>query len=130
VSTSEPFESQPGQPPSPYPGSPYPGSYPQGPQYPQGAYPPPGYPPYGAAHGVDPYGRPYSDKSKIAAGLLQIFLGGFGIGRFYLGYVGIGIAQIIVTVITLGLGAIWGFIDGILILVGNVRDPQGRPLRD
>ncbi len=119
MSTPEPFgQQQPHQPSYPPPG-----------QYPPGAYPPAGYPSYGTPYGVDPFGQPYSDKSKLAAGLLQIFLGGFGIGRFYLGYVGIGVAQLIVTLITFGLGSIWGFIDGILILVGNVRDPQGRPLR-
>lgn len=69
-------------------------------------------------------------KSKLAAGLLGIFLGGFGIHRFYLGYVGIGIVQIIVTLITFGFGALWGFIEGILILAGGMdKDAQGRPLR-
>lgn len=62
--------------------------------------------------GLDPFGQPYSDKSKVVAGVLQILLGGFGIGRFYLGYVGIGIAQIIVTVITFGIGSIWGSSTG------------------
>ena len=49
-----------------------------------------------------------SDKSKVVAALLQIFLGGFGIGRFYLGYTMIGVLQIVVTVLTFGLGALWG----------------------
>lgn len=70
-------------------------------------------------------------KSKIAAGLLGIFLGGLGIHRFYLGYVGIGIAQIVVTFITFGFGALWGFIEGILILVGTIdKDAKGVPLKD
>ncbi|RJP71869.1 MAG: NINE protein [Candidatus Abyssobacteria bacterium SURF_17] len=74
---------------------------------------------------------PADAKSKLAAGLLGIFLGGFGVHRFYLGYVGIGIAQIVVTLITCGIGAIWGFIEGILILVGTIdKDAQGRPLKD
>src|SRR5512141_746971 len=34
-------------------------------------------------------------KSKIAAGLLGIFLGCFGVHRFYLGYTNIAIAQLI-----------------------------------
>ena len=69
-------------------------------------------------------------RSKVVAGLLGIFLGGFGIHRFYLGYVGIGIAQIVVTVLTLGVGSIWGFVEGILLLVGAMdRDAEGRPLR-
>lgn len=73
---------------------------------------------------------PQSDKSKVVAGLLGIFLGSFGVGRFYLGYTGLGVAQILVTWLTLGIGGIWPFIDGILILVGKVPDAQGRPLRD
>ena len=70
-------------------------------------------------------------KSRIAAGLLGIFLGGWGIHRFYLGYAGTGIAQIIVTIFTCGIGALWGFIEGILILAGAINvDADGRPLRD
>ncbi|MDT5168679.1 MAG: hypothetical protein QOD02_2006 [Mycobacterium sp.] len=88
---------------------------------------------YGGAsyQGVDPYGRPLSDKSKVVAGLLQLFLGGLGVGRFYLGYVGIGFAQIAITICTLGIaGWIWPLVDAILILTGKVTDAQGRTLRD
>ena len=54
-----------------------------------------------------------------------------GIGRIYLGYTGLGIAQLIVGLITCGIGAvIWGIIDAVLLLTDKVRDPQGRPLRD
>ncbi|MGK2903577.1 MAG: NINE protein, partial [Mycobacterium sp.] len=86
-----------------------------------------------------PYGRhpvtgePYSDKSKVVAGLLQLLgLFGFvGIGRIYLGQTGLGIAQLLVGFFTCFIGAvIWGIIDAILILTDRVRDPQGRPLRD
>lgn len=74
---------------------------------------------------------PMSGKSRLAAGLLQIFLGGLGVGRFYLGYPGMAVAQILVTFVTCGAGAIWPFIDGILILCGQVNvDGQGNPLRD
>ena len=70
-------------------------------------------------------------KSKIVAALLGIFLGQWGIHRFYLGYTNIGIIQIAVTILTLGIGGLWGFIEGILILVGNINtDAQGRPLKD
>lgn len=83
-----------------------------------------------APFGVDPIsGLPYSDKSKLVAGLLQIFLGSFGIGRFYLGNVGMAIAQILVTWFTFGLGGLWPLIDGIVLLAGNPRDRAGRPLR-
>jgi TM2 domain-containing membrane protein YozV len=74
---------------------------------------------------------PPTAKSKLAAGLLGIFLGGFGIHRFYLGYTGIGIVQLILTIVTCGIAALWGFIEGILILAGSMdRDAQGVALRD
>lgn len=69
-------------------------------------------------------------KSRVAAGLLQIFFGGFGAGRFYLGYGGIGAAQLLLSIFTFGVGAIWGFIDGIVILAGGVKtDARGIPLQ-
>ncbi|MCL2489086.1 MAG: NINE protein [Oscillospiraceae bacterium] len=69
-------------------------------------------------------------KSKLVAGLLQIFFGGLGIGRFYLGYTTIGIFQILTSFLC-GAGVIWGFIDGIMILTGSVKtDAKGIPLRD
>jgi TM2 domain-containing membrane protein YozV len=79
-----------------------------------------------------PYGRhpmtgePYSDKNKLTAGLLQIFLGGFGAGRWYLGDTSIALAQLF----TCGGLGIWALIDGIMILAGSPRDKYGRPLRD
>jgi hypothetical protein len=73
----------------------------------------------------------YEQKSKIVAGLLGILLGGLGIHRFYLGYVGIGVVQIVVTIVTFGLGSLWGFIEGILILTGSTKtDAKGIPLKD
>ncbi|MGI6295241.1 MAG: TM2 domain-containing protein [Armatimonadota bacterium] len=71
-----------------------------------------------------------ANKSKTAAGILGILLGGLGIHRFYLGYTAIGIAQIVVTVITAGFGSLWGFIEGILILCGVsiTTDANGYPL--
>ena len=121
----------------PPPNAPPPGGY--GAPPPPGGYgPPPGFPPPGpgmmqpgAPYGVDPMtGMPLSDKSKMTAGLLQLFVGGFAIGRFYLGYTGIAIAQIAVTWLTCGIGGLWPLIDGIMILMGKVPDAQGRPLRD
>lgn len=99
--------------------------YPPQPGYPQ---PQPGYP-Y-AQPMYDQWGNPLSDKSKMVAGLLQILLGGFAVGRFYMGYPGIAIAQIAVTWLTCGLGGIWPLIDGIMILMGKVPDAQGRTLRE
>lgn len=107
---------------------------------PQSGYPPPPGPPYPPyADPTAPYGRhpvtgePFSDKSKVVAGLLQLIglVGIVGIGRIYLGDTGLGIAQLVVGIITCGVGAvIWGIVDAVLILTDKVRDPQGRPLRD
>ena len=71
-------------------------------------------------------------KSKLAAGLLGIFLGSWGVHRFYLGYINIGIIQLVVTIFTCGIGGLWGFIEGILILCGNTitTDADGNPLNE
>jgi TM2 domain-containing membrane protein YozV len=70
-------------------------------------------------------------KSKLAAGLLGIFLGAWGVHNFYLGNTGRGVAQIIVTIVTCGIGALWGFIEGIMILTGSINtDANGIPLQD
>lgn len=67
-------------------------------------------------------------KSKMTAGLLGIFLGGFGVHNFYLGYTGKAIAQIVLSP-CFGVGAIWGFIEGIMILCGSIKtDANGIPL--
>jgi hypothetical protein len=80
-----------------------------------------------APYGRDPAtGRPYSDRLKVIAALLQLFLP-FGIGRFYTGHTGIAVAQLLLALI--GIGVIWSFIDGIVMLAGDPRDPYGRPLR-
>ena len=88
---------------------------------------------------VNNYQNPYvqgniSSKSKIAAGLFGIFLGSLGIHNFYLGYTGKAIAQLLITVLSCGVlgfvSALWGLIEGILILAGDVRDANGNILRD
>ena len=53
-------------------------------------------------------------KSKIAAGLLGIFLGGLGIHKFYLGQTGMGILYLVLC--CTGIPAIIGFIEGIVYL--------------
>lgn len=129
----DPYQQPGGQPP--YGQQPY-GQQPPGqPPYGQPAYPQPpsgyGLPPYSPAapYGVHPVtGVPYSDKSRLAAALLQILIP-LGIGRMYIGDTGIGVAQLLVTIFTCGIGAIWPFIDGIIMLAGDPKDAQGRPLR-
>lgn len=82
-------------------------------------------------------------KSKMVAGLLGIFLGSFGVHNFYLGYTqkaiiqvilgGIGILTscIVIGVFILTGVGIWGLIEGIMILAGNISvDGNGNPLVD
>ena len=130
----------------------------QGNQPPEGEYPsynapppppPPGQAPYGATpygpppvgpmggqmgqpgapYGLHPMtGIPYSDKTKLVAGLLQILIP-LGIGRFYIGDTKIGVFQLLVTILTCGIGALWPFIDGIILLVTDSKDANGYMLR-
>ena len=99
--------------------------------------------PYGAApqyqqyqQGAPMYGQVYySQKSKIVAGLLGIFLGSLGIHNFYLGKTTRAIVQIVLTFLTLGFAGIWGFVEGILIIASNYgspwhKDANGVELRD
>lgn len=72
-------------------------------------------------------------KSKIAAGLLGIFLGAFGVHNFYLGNNGKAVAQLLITILscfTLAIvSEIWGLIEGIMILTGSIStDAEGNPL--
>lgn len=94
----------------------------------------PGQPQY--AGQPQPYGQPVAvQKSKIVAGLLGILLGSLGIHNFYLGKTNRGIIQIVVSFVTFGVGGIWGFIEGILILTSKPgsewhRDAAGVELAD
>lgn len=67
----------------------------------------------------------FSDKDWLTAVLISLFVGVLGIDRFYLGYTGLGILKLI----TLGGCGIWALIDLILILMGNLKDSNGLPLR-
>ena len=84
-------------------------------------------------------------KSKVAAGLLGIFLGGYGVHNFYLGYTGKAVAQLSIAIAAIVLSAIscgiliplafitpiWGLVEGIMILCGSITtDAQGNPLSD
>ena len=74
-------------------------------------------------------------KSKIAAGILGILLGGLGIHNFYLGFTGKALAQLLISVLSCGTlaaaSSIWGLVEGILILTGSINcDANGVPLRD
>lgn len=147
----------PGAPPGGYGPPPQPGGYGPPPQ-PGGFGQPPAPGQYGAppapgafvgAYGASPYapwgvhptlGIPYSDKQKIVAGLLQLFLGKFGIGRFYIGDSSTAVIQLVACMLgvwvlswfTCGLTVLvilWPIIDGIVMLASDSKDAQGRLLR-
>ena len=113
---------------------------PQGNPYQQQVPPQGGYqqmPPQGAPYQPVPGQLPpgYQPKSKMAAGLLGIFLGALGVHNFYLGYTGKAVAQLLITLLTCGIGAIateiWGLVEGILILTGSIAvDGKNVPLKD
>lgn len=74
-------------------------------------------------------------KSKVAAGLLGIFLGAYGVHNFYLGNTGKAVAQLLITVLSCFIlspvSGIWGLIEGIMILCGSIKtDGKGNPLKD
>ena len=118
----------------------------QPPEYKPPEYGPSGYggqapqqPYYQAPYATQPPAG-YQQKSRLAAGLLAITLGIWGVHNFYLGYIGRGAAQIILTLVVgaLTCGAstvavlIWSFVEGVLLLSGNsyLCDANGVVLRD
>lgn len=79
---------------------------------------------------------PIGKKSKIAAGLLAIFLGVFGIHNFYLGYTKKGTIQIVISLVLSWTGIapiaieIWAIVEAVKILSGNMLDAEGMTLHD
>ncbi|HYI61893.1 MAG TPA: TM2 domain-containing protein [Acidimicrobiales bacterium] len=73
----------------------------------------------------------WEPKQKMVAGILGILLGSIGVHSFYLGNAKKGIIQIVAMVLTCGILGIWGFIEGIMILIGNIKtDAYGVPLTE
>ncbi len=77
-------------------------------------------------------------KSKLAAGLLGIFLGWLGVHNFYLGNTSKAVIQLLlgtIGAVCCGIGpaasGIWGLIEGIMILSGSTKtDGNNIPLKD
>ena len=81
-------------------------------------------------------------KSKLVAGLLGLFLGGYGAHNFYLGYTGKAVTQLVISVLGILLAflffgipnfiiGVWALIESIMILCGNIKtDAKGVPLKD
>lgn len=62
------------------------------------------------------------NSKKILCGIMGILFGGLGIHRFILGDTAGGLWRILITVVTCGIGAIIGFIEGIIYLTKTDAD--------
>lgn len=67
---------------------------------------------------------PAGERSFLLTWLFALFLGFFGVDRFYLGKVGTGILKIV----TFGGAGIWVLVDIVLVLANQTKDAAGRPL--
>ncbi len=65
---------------------------------------------------------PYEQNKKLVAGLLGIFLGGFGVHKFVLGYTNEGIIQIVATVLTCGIASLLALVEGIIYLTKSDQE--------
>ena len=58
-----------------------------------------------------------ASNKKLAAGLLAIFLGSFGVHKFVLGYNIAGLIMLLVTVLTCGIA---GFVMGVIGIIEGI----------
>ena len=84
-----------------------------------------------------------SSRSRLATVLLALFLGIFGVHRFYIGKTRTAIVMLILSilyivtvrlwgiimVISLAVAGLWAFIDFIFAVFGIMKDREGRPIK-
>ena len=77
-----------------------------------------------------------SQKEKVVAGLLAIFLGQLGIHNFYLGYTKKAVIQLVICLVGcwfFGIGTlvtwIWAIVEAVKIFSGDMPDAKGNPLK-
>ena len=73
------------------------------------------------SNGILPPAANTSRRDWLVTLLLAIFVGKFGVDRFYTGHIGLGLLKLF----TCGGFGIWWMIDIILIAVGSYRDSDG-----
>lgn len=66
--------------------------------------------------------QPQQENKKVLAGVMGILFGGIGIHKFILGYTKEGIIQIIISLVTCGIGSLIGFIEGIIYLTKSDQE--------
>ena len=62
------------------------------------------------------WNQPKQENKKIVAGVCALLIGGIGVHKFILGYSKEGIIQIVISLVTCGIGGIIPFIEGIIYL--------------
>ena len=85
-----------------------------------------------------------SSRSRLATVLLALFLGIFGVHRFYIGKTRTAIVMLILSILYLATVRLWGiimviplaavglwtFIDFIFAISGIMKDKEGRPIKN
>lgn len=67
------------------------------------------------------------NRQKVIYAILAVLLGCFGVHNFYLGYHGRGVAQLLITVLTFGIGSIITFPWVIAELIITLTADPGTP---